>query len=80
MNYHSLTFECSCGSTGHVIKVQKWDDDPEVCVSVAIPNDTLWNRLVGVFKYLFGNQCKYVESAEVVLSKEDRDRLKDFLS
>jgi hypothetical protein len=75
-NDNEILLLCDCSSTEHQLIV-RWDnDDNEVFVSVHLANYAgFWKRLWSGLKYVFGYKSCYGAFDEVILRKEDADRL-----
>ncbi len=68
----------SCKCLGEVLSRLKYDDEPDVYITVyryQFPNLSFWRRIKFVVKVLRG---KGIETADVVLSREDFNKIKEF--
>lgn len=67
---------CECSSCEHQI-IFRWDNDEhEVYMETHLANNkNFFVRLWHALKYAFGYRCRYGEFDEVILRKEDVDKL-----
>lgn len=68
-------FICQCNNTEHQLIFSYFVDYKEVYVSVHLRPKTLWKRIVGGIKYIFGYKCKYGHFDEFIFKRQDADRL-----
>jgi hypothetical protein len=70
---------CQCHSAEHQLFFTWWDDEDikEVFMHVHLAKHTFWERLVYGIKYIFGYQCKYGAFDEMILRKEDAEKLQN---
>ena len=70
---------CQCHSAEHQLLFTWWDDEDiqEVYMRVHLAKHTFWERLVYGIKYIFGYQCKYGAFDEMILRKEDAEKLQN---
>ena len=75
-NDNEILLLCDCSSAEHQLIV-RWDkDDKEVDVNVHLANmDGFWKRLWHGLKYAFGYKSRYGAFDEIILRKEDADKL-----
>ena len=72
-------FLCQCSSTEHQLIID-YDDSPDaidfVCVSIHLNIErSAWKRIKQAVKHVFGYKCKYGHFEEIILRREDADRL-----
>lgn len=67
---------CECSSAEHQLII-RWDkDENEVYVTTHLSTyKNFFMRLWQAIKYIFGYRCRYGEFDEVILRKEDADKL-----
>ena len=75
-NDNEILLLCDCSSAEHQLIV-RWDnDDKEVYVNVHLANMYgFWQRLWHAAKYVFGYKSRYGAFDEIILRKEDADKL-----
>lgn len=75
-NDNEILLLCECTSAEHQLIV-RWDnEDNEVYVNVHLATYMgFWERLWSGLKYAFGHKSRYGAFDEVVLRKEDADKL-----
>ena len=75
-NDNEILLLCNCSSCEHQLIVLWNDDDNEVYVNVHLANyDGFLERLWHGLKYAFGYKSKYGAFDEIILRKEDADKL-----
>lgn len=68
----------SCKCLGEVVSILKYDDEPDIYVTVyryQFPYLSFWRRIKFAIKVLRGEGT---ETADVVLSREDFNRIKEW--
>ena len=77
-----LVLVCSCSALDHVVRfgriIDEGHSDTYVHVSLARER-SFWRRLKTVFRYLFGDTCRYVCAAEVTIEPDDLPKLKSWV-
>lgn len=74
-----LTVTCSCSRLDHCVRFSHDAEDDLLYVEVAFPNGyTFWERVKKAWRYVFGNVCPF-GFAEVIVPKEDRGKLREWL-
>ena len=73
-------FGCECGSDEHLMVFRYWaedgDDDKELYLNVHLANyENFFQRLWVAVRFLFGYRSKFGEFDEVVIRKDDINRL-----
>jgi len=69
-------FRCDCASTEHQFVIDYWDGDDELIVSVHLnPLEPWYKRVWMAVRYVFGYTSCYGSFQEVILQRDQVDRL-----
>lgn len=72
------TLICQCNSIEHQISfswIEDKDLEGEVYMEIHLSQLSFWKRLKHGIKYIFGYRCMYGDFDEVILKKEDVNKL-----
>lgn len=75
---HEAVVVCDCMSLDHVFRFTKFDDAPEVYLTVLLPRKSFWRRLCIAVAYTFGYQSRYGPTDEVVMGPSGIAKVKEF--
>lgn len=70
---------CECSSVEHQVIVSKFNEDPEIYLSVHLTEHTFFKRLKEGIKYILGHKCVYGHFEEVILNKEHIPQVENIL-
>lgn len=72
---------CNCGTLEHVFRFCKFNDSPEVYLTVHLPDNRPWYKRVWLaVKFIFGYKSPYGECAEIVLMSDEISQVKSFFA
>lgn len=85
---HHEYYECKCCSGEHVVRMTYFTEDEDamgmiedgVYLSVYLPDQSFWRRLIDGVKYIFGHKSVYGHFDEVELTLRDSKRFRDLLN
>lgn len=72
------TLICQCSSMEHHFSFVWWEDkdlEGEVYMEIHLSKLSFWDRLKHGIKYIFGYRCMFGEFDEIILKKEDVNKL-----
>ena len=72
------TLICQCHSIEHQVSftwIEGMDAEGEVYMEIHLSKLSFWDRLKHGIKYIFGYRCMYGDFDEVILKKEDVNKL-----
>jgi hypothetical protein len=75
MNDTKELFVCACGDPEHQFIVSQFPNEAEVYIFIHLDNLTFWQRLKYAVMYIFGKKSKYGAFGEIILNKEEKNRL-----
>jgi hypothetical protein len=68
-------FICECHSPDHQFIIRKFDDEPDVYITIHLTKQPMMRRLKYAFRYIFGYQSRFGAFDEIILNPDDADRL-----
>ena len=75
MNYPKELFICDCGDPEHQFIVSQFPNEEDVYIFIHLDNLTFWQRLKYAVMYIFGKKSRYGAFGEIILNKEEKNRL-----
>lgn len=75
-----LSVRCVCHSNQHLVHLDWFKEDPELCVSVYLsPYLGFWKRVWGGMKYIVGYKPTHSHWDSILVSVDDAKDIKDIL-
>lgn len=71
-------YKCECSSNEHMFIINLDEDNPDnkiIYIHLHLTNVSFLKRLKNAFKYIFGYKCKYGCFEEIIINKNDKQRL-----
>ena len=70
-------FSCECSSFDHLFSITYDNEDCFICVHLS--PKSLFQRIIGATKYIFGFRSKYGDFEEIIIKKDDVQSIIDIL-
>ena len=76
----TLFIVCNCGLPEHQFAITEDKEEDWYYMNVHLSTGNFWNRLIVAVKYLFGYRCKYGEFEEIIIDRDQANRITRFLT